>query len=275
MCVVDRARRNVVRRARDVKLKPIADRTIILKSPRELMLMREAGRIVARTVRELVAAMKPGMSTRDLDLIAAKSFRRQGARSTALGYFGYSGHVCVSVNSQVVHGIPGPLKIHDGDLVKFDVAASYNGYVGDTTLSAVVGGEPTGEQERLMRVTYDGMMAGIAEARPGNRLSDIGHAIQKHVEANGLCVVKEFVGHGVGRSMHEAPQVAHWGDPGRGPVLKPGMVLAIEPQVNLGGAGVRMLDDGWTAVTLDGSLSAHYEHTVAVTEDGPWILTDL
>ncbi len=257
-----------------MKLKPVADNTITLKSPRELLIMREAGRVVARTVRELVAAMRPGMTTRELDLVAAKSFRRQGARSTALGYFGFSGHICVSVNSQVVHGIPGPLKIERGDLVKFDVAAAYNGYVGDTTLSAVVGSEPTPEQERLMRVTCEALDAGIAQARSGNRLSDIGHAIQAHVERNGLEVVREFVGHGVGRSMHEAPQVAHWGPPGRGPVLRPGMVLAIEPQVNLGGREVQMLPDGWTATTVDGSLSAHYEHTVAITEDGPWILTE-
>ena len=257
-----------------MKLKPVPDHVITLKSPRELKIMRESGRVVARTVREVIAAMKPGMTTRDLDLVAAKSFRRQGARSTALGYFGFPGHICVSVNSQVVHGIPGPLKIKEGDLVKLDVAASYNGYVGDTTLSAVVGGRPTPEQEKLMRVTRDALMAGIAQARPGNRLSDIGHAIQSHVEANGLSVVREFVGHGVGRSMHEPPQVSHWGPPGKGPVLKPGMVIAIEPQVNLGRPDVQMLEDGWTAITLDGSLSAHYEHTVAVTENGPWILTE-
>jgi methionyl aminopeptidase len=258
-----------------MKLKPVADHTITLKSPRELKIMRESGRIVARTARELVAALRPGLSTRELDLVAAKSFRRQGAKSTALGYFGFSGHICVSVNHQVVHGIPGPLRIKDGDLVKFDIAAIHNGYVGDTTVSAVVGGKPTPEQARLMRVTYDALMAGIEQARPGNRLSDIGHAIQKHVEANGLHVVKEFVGHGVGRSMHEAPQVAHWGPPGKGPLLRPGMVLAIEPQVVLGSPEVLMLDDGWTAVTVDGSLSAHYEHTVAITENGPWILTEL
>jgi methionyl aminopeptidase len=258
-----------------MKLKPVADHTITLKSPHELKKMRESGRIVARTVREVIAAMRPGMTTRDLDLIAARSFRRQGARSTALGYFGYPGHICVSVNSQVVHGIPGPLKLREGDLVKLDVAASYNGWVGDTTLSAVVGDKPTPEQERLMRVTYEGLMAGVAAARPGNRLSDIGHAIQEHVERSGLSVVKEFVGHGVGRSMHEAPQVQHWGEPGKGPRLRPGMVLAIEPQVVLGSAEVQMLEDGWTAITLDGSLSAHYEHTVAVTENGPWILTEL
>ena len=257
-----------------MKLKPVADTTITLKSPRELKIMREAGRVVARTVREVVAAMRPGMTTRDLDMIAAKSFRRQGARSTALGYFGFPGHICVSVNSQVVHGIPGPLTIEDGDLIKLDVAAIYNGYVGDTTLTAVVGGRPTPDQERLMRVTNEALMAGIAQARPGNRLSDIGHAIQSCVERNGLQVVREFVGHGVGRSMHEAPQVAHWGPPGKGPSLRPGMVIAIEPQVNLGGREVQMLPDGWTAVTVDGNLSAHYEHTVAITDNGPWILTE-
>lgn len=258
-----------------MNLKPVVDKTITLKSPRELTTMRESGRVVARTVREVIEAMRPGMTTRDLDLIAARSFRRQGAKSTALGYCGYPGHICVSVNSEVVHGIPGPLKLREGDLVKLDVAASLNGYVGDTTLAAVVGGKPTPDQERLMRVTYDALMAGIAQARPGNRLSDIGHAIQRLVERNGLSVVKEFVGHGVGRSMHEAPQVAHWGPPGKGPRLRPGMVIAIEPQVNLGEPGVKMLEDGWTAVTLDGSLSAHFEHTVAITDDGPWILTEL
>ena len=257
-----------------MKLKPVADHTITLKSPRELKIMREAGRVVARTVREVIAAMKPGMTTRELDIVAAKSFRRQGAKSTALGYFGFPGHICVSVNSQVVHGIPGPLRIEEGDLVKLDVAAIYNGYVGDTTLTAVVGGQPTTDQDRLMRVTREALMAGITQARPGNRLSDIGHAIQAHVERNGLEVVREFVGHGVGRSMHEAPQVAHWGPPGKGPALRPGMVIAIEPQVNLGGREVQMLPDGWTAVTVDGSLSAHYEHTVAITDNGPWILTE-
>ena len=257
-----------------MKLKPVADNTITLKSPRELTMMRESGRLVAHAVREIIAQMKAGMSTRDLDMIAARYYRKHGAKSTALGYFGFPGHICVSVNEQVVHGIPGPLKIRDGDLVKFDLAATYKGYVGDTTLAAVVGVPPTPDQERLMRITREGLMAGIEAAQAGNRLSDIGHAIQSSVERNGLEVVREFVGHGVGRTMHEAPQVSHWGAPGRGPVLKPGMVIAIEPQVNLGGRGVRMLADGWTAVTADGSLSCHYEHTVAITPDGPWILTE-
>ncbi len=166
------------------------------------------------------------------------------------------------------------MRLNEGDLVKFDVAAQHKGYVGDTTLSATVGGKPTQDQKYVMAVAYGGLMAGIAAGRAGNRLSDIGHAIQTYVESKGLEVVQEFVGHGVGRSMHEPPQVSHWGPPHRGPVLRPGMVVAIEPQVNLGGREVVMLADGWTAVTRDGSLSAHYEHTVAVTPDGPLILTE-
>lgn len=259
--------------------KPMNDRTIILKSPAELRIMREAGLVVARTVRELIAAMKPGMTTRELDAIAQASFKRQNAVSTAYKYppggpNPFPGRVCISVNEQIVHGIPGPLRIQAGDLVKFDVAAQHKGYVGDTTLSATVGGKPTEDQQRLMAIAYGGLMAGIQQARPGRRLSDIGHAIQEFVESKGLEVVQEFVGHGVGRSMHEAPQVSHWGQGGKGPVLRPGMVMAIEPQINLGSRTIRMLADGWTAVTADGSLSAHYEHTVAVTADEPLILTE-
>jgi methionyl aminopeptidase len=257
-----------------MNLQPIADKTIILKSPSELKVMREAGLVVARTTREVIAAMKPGMTTKELDQIAARSFKRQNARSTAFGYHGYPGQICISVNDQIVHGIPGPLKIQDGDLVKLDVAAQHRGYVGDTTLSATVGGKPTEEQQRIMAVVYAGLQAGIQQARPGRRLSDIGHAIQEVVERHGLEVVQEFVGHGVGRSMHEPPQVSHYGQGGRGPVLRPGMVLAIEPQVNLGSRKVHMLADGWTAVTADGSLSAHYEHTVAITTGDPWVLTE-
>jgi methionyl aminopeptidase len=257
-----------------MKLKPIAEKTIILKSPSELKIMREAGLVVARTVREVVAAMKPGTTTKELDEVAGRSFKRQGATSTALGYHGFPGEICISVNNQIVHGIPGPLRIQRGDLVKFDVAAQYRGYCGDTTLSATVGGKPTPEQQRIMAVVYGGLMAGIEQARAGRRLSDIGHAIQRFVERHGLQVVEEFVGHGVGRSMHEPPQVHHYGQPGKGPVLRPGMVIAIEPQVNLGSRLVNMLSDGWTAVTVDGSLSAHYEHTVAITNGDPWVLTE-
>jgi methionyl aminopeptidase len=263
-----------------MNLNPISDQTIILKSPAELRIMREAGLVVARTVRELVAAMKPGMSTKDLDDIAIASFTRQNAVSTAYKYppggkNPFPGRICVSVNAEIVHGIPKKrTRIDAGDLVKFDVAALHKGYVGDTTLSATVGGKPTQDQKYVMAVAYGGLMAGVAAARVGNRLSDIGHAIQTYVESKGLQVVQEFVGHGVGRSMHEAPQVSHYGAPGKGQILRPGMVLAIEPQVNLGSREVQMLSDGWTAVTKDGSLSAHYEHTVAITPDGPWILTE-
>jgi len=253
-------------------LKPVTDNTIHLKSPHEIEIMREAGRIVARTVEELKRAAQPGVTTRDLDRVAADTFRKFGAKSTSLGYFEFPGHICVSVNDQVVHGIPGPRRLREGDLVKVDVAAMYRGYVGDTAASFGVG-RLRPEVERLLEVTEAAMQRGIEQARPGQRLSNISHAIQTHVETNGLEVVREFVGHGVGRSMHEPPQVPHFGPPGRGPLLKPGMCLAIEPQVNLGGRGVRILEDGWTAVTLDGRWSAHFEHTVAVTPKGPVILT--
>jgi methionyl aminopeptidase len=253
-------------------LKPVADNTIHLKSPHEIEIMREAGRIVARTVEELKRAAQPGVTTRDLDRVAAETFRKFGAKSTSLGYFEFPGHICVSVNDQVVHGIPGSRRLREGDLVKVDVAAMYRGYVGDTAASFGVG-RLRPEVERLVEVTERAMYRGIEQARAGQRLSNISHAIQTHVEANGLEVVREFVGHGVGRSMHEPPQVPHFGPPGHGPLLKPGMCLAIEPQVNLGGRGVRILEDGWTAVTLDGRWSAHFEHTVAITPKGPVILT--
>ena len=256
-------------------LKPTADNTIVLKSPREIGIMREAGAIVASVTRALEQLTEPGMTTRDMDAIAAQMFKETGAESTALGYFGYPGHICVSVNDEVVHGIPGQRRIKRGDLVKCDVAARYRGYVGDTTHCFAVGGLETlpPRARELVKVTREALLCGIEQAVPGNRLSDIGAAIEAHVDRHGMSVVREFVGHGVGRSMHEAPQVHHHGPPGRGPILRPGMCLAIEPQVNLGSPEVRMLDDGWTAVTVDGSLSAHFEHTVAITADGPLILT--
>jgi methionyl aminopeptidase len=256
-------------------LKPTADNTIVLKSPREIAIMREAGQVVAETIRAIEAKAEAGMTTRDLDQIAARKFKEFGAESTALGYFGYPGHICVSVNDEVVHGIPGPRKLKRGDLVKVDVAARYRGYVGDSTHCFAIGGQAAlSERAReLVQVTYDALLEGIQQALPGNRLSDIGAAIEAHVNKFGMSVVRDFVGHGVGRNMHEAPQVQHHGPGGRGPLLRPGMCLAIEPQVNLGSPAVRMLEDGWTAVTLDGSLSCHFEHTVAITPVGPEILT--
>jgi methionyl aminopeptidase len=256
-------------------LKPTADNTIVLKSPREIAIMREAGKVVAAVTRALEARAEPGMTTRDLDEIAAEMFKAAGAESTALGYFGYPGHICVSVNDEVVHGIPGPRKLRRGDLVKCDVAARLNGYVADTTHCFAIGGLDvlSPRARELVTVTRQALLCGIEQARAGNRLSDIGAAIEAHVVKHGMSVVRDFVGHGVGRNMHEAPQVHHHGPAGRGPVLRPGMCLAIEPQVNLGSPEVRMLDDGWTAVTVDGSLSAHFEHTVAITADGPEVLT--
>jgi methionyl aminopeptidase len=258
-----------------MKLKPTADNTIILKSPHEIEIMRAAGKIVAHVIQELERRAEPGMTTKDLDAIAARLFREAGAESTALGYFGYPGHICVSVNDEVVHGIPGLRKLVRGDLVKCDVAARYRGYVADSTGCFAIGGLealPPRVQD-LVRVTKEALFKGIEQARPGNRLSDIGAAIEEHVRKHDMWVVREFVGHGVGRNMHEAPQVYHFGPPGRGPLLRQGMCLAIEPQVNLNSAAVRMLEDGWTAVTMDGGLSAHFEHTVAITSDGPDILT--
>ena len=256
-------------------LKPTADNTIVLKSAREIAIMREAGQVVAETIRVLEAEAEAGMTTKDLDQIAARMFKQAGAESTALGYFGYPGHICVSVNDEVVHGIPGPRKLNRGDLVKVDVAARYRGYVGDSTHCFAIGGlSSLPERARdLVQVTQEALFHGIAQARVGSRLSDIGAAIEDHVRNNGMSVVRDFVGHGVGRNMHEAPQVQHHGPAGRGPFLRAGMCLAIEPQVNLGSPAVRMLDDGWTAVTVDGSLSCHFEHTVAITPDGPEILT--
>jgi methionyl aminopeptidase len=251
---------------------PNADQTISLKSTREIAMMRESGKVVAGIIDHLRRETRPGMTTADLDRMAARLMKSHGATSTALGYFGFPGHICVSVNDQVVHGIPGPLELREGDVVKVDVAAKYNGYVADTAASFSVG-PASAAASRLMRVTEEALMRGIAQAKAGNRIGDISHAIQRHVESNGMSVVREFVGHGVGRSMHEAPQVPHVGPPGKGRLLVPGMCLAIEPQVNLGKPGVRMLEDRWTAVTEDGSLSAHFEHTVAITTNGPLVLT--
>ncbi len=253
-------------------LRPTADNTVSLKSPRELDAMRAASQVVAHTIAELREAIRPGMLTRELGRIAEQCFRRHGARSGTLNYFGFPGQLCVSVNEEVVHGIPGRRRIEAGDIVKLDVVAVKNGYYGDAAVTVPVGQVPP-EVERLIRVTEEATLAGIEQVRPGNRIGDVSNAIQRHVEKHGLCVVREFVGHGIGRAMHEAPQVPNYGPPGRGLVLQPGMVIAIEPQVNLGCAEVRILDDGWTAVTLDGRWSAHFEHTVAVTPMGHEILT--
>jgi methionyl aminopeptidase len=239
----------------------------------ELERMREAGRLVGEVLAELAAIVAPGVTTADLDALAEKRIARAGAVPAFKGYHGYPATICTSINEEVIHGIPsGRRLLKDGDIISIDVGASLNGYFGDSAVTLPVG-QVSEEAATLLRVTEEALYKAIERVRPGNRISDIGHAVQKHVEAYGFSVVREFVGHGIGERMHEEPQVPNYGDPGRGPRLAAGMVLAIEPMVNAGKPAVKVLGDGWTAVTCDSSLSAHFEHTVAVTADGPRILT--
>jgi len=222
---------------------------------------------------ELASAAAPGVPTRELDRIARERIQKEGARPAFLGYRGYPATLCISVNEQVVHGIPGDRKLEEGDIVGLDLGCVVDGFYGDAARTVSVG-RVSEEARRLMRVTEEALRAGIAACHPGNRVGDIGHAIQTHAEGEGYSVVREFVGHGIGTQLHEEPQVPNYGPPGRRQRLVPGMCLAIEPMVNVGGPAVRVLEDGWTAVTEDGSLSAHFELSVAVTEEGPWILSD-
>jgi len=246
---------------------------IVCRSAAELEQMREAGRLVGEVLTELAAAVAPGVSTADLDALAEKRIRQAGATPAFKGYHGYPATICASVNDEVIHGIPsGRRVLNEGDVISIDCGASLNGYYGDSAVTLPVGmiSETTAT---LLRVTEESLYKAIEAARPGNRISDIGHAVQKHVEAYGFSVVREFVGHGIGQKMHEEPQVPNYGQPGHGPRLAEGMVIAIEPMVNAGSPAVKVLADGWTAVTRDGSLSAHFEHTVAVTKNGPDVLT--
>jgi len=245
---------------------------IICKSPSELATMREAGRVTARALRLVGEAVAPGVTTAALDAIAEEVIRSAGARPAFKGYHGFPGTICTSVNEQVVHGIPGPTILREGDIISVDVGAIVEGYYGDSARTFSVG-EVSGQARSLMDATLRALEAGTAQCVPGRRLHDISHAVQSVAEGAGFSVVREYVGHGIGRSMHEDPQLPNFGAPGQGPTLAPGMVFAIEPMVNAGGAAVRSLDDGWTVVTEDGSPSAHFEHTVAVTDDGPLILT--
>ena len=245
---------------------------IVCKSPAEIEKMRAANLLVAQVLEDLAAMVAPGVSTADLDAAAEARVRAAGAEPAFKGYRGYPATLCASVNEQVVHGIPGRRELAAGDIVSLDMGVKLGGYYGDSAVTVAVG--PVGEDvKRLLRVTQEALEAGIAQVRVGGRISDIGHAIQQHVEAEGFSVVREFVGHGIGAALHEEPQIANYGEPGRGPRLAEGMTLAIEPMVNMGKAAVRVLADGWTAVTKDGSLSAHFEHTVAVTKNGPDVLT--
>lgn len=245
---------------------------IIVKTPEELARMRVSGQLAARVRDEVAALVAPGVSTAELDAHARDLIARLGGRSCFLGYRGYPGHVCISVNEEVVHGIPGPRRIEVGDLVSLDVGVLYDGFVGDTATTVMVGVTDP-EVIRLVRVAEQALAAGIEKAVAGNRLSDISHAIESVATGAGFSVVREFVGHGVGRSLHEDPQLPNYGPPGRGPKLKTGMTLAIEPMINLGRPEVRTLEDGWTVKTRDGRPSAHVEHTVAVLEGRAEILT--
>ncbi|HWK11347.1 MAG TPA: type I methionyl aminopeptidase [Vicinamibacterales bacterium] len=245
---------------------------IVCKSPAEIEKMRAANQLVARILDDLAALVQPGVSTADLDAEAEARVRAGGAEPAFKGYRGYPATLCASVNEQVVHGIPNTRPLASGDIISLDMGVKLNGYYGDSAVTVAVG-TVSDEVKKLLRVTEEALERGIAQVRIGGRISDIGHAIQAHVEANGFSVVREFVGHGIGASLHEEPQIANYGDANRGPRMAEGMTFAIEPMVNMGRPSVRVLADGWTAVTRDGSLSAHFEHTVAVTKAGPDILT--
>ncbi|VEF49911.1 methionine aminopeptidase [Bacillus freudenreichii] len=247
---------------------------IICKTPREIEIMREAGRIVALTHQELAKHIQPGITTKEIDTIAEKFIRQQGAEPSFLGYNGFKGSVCISVNEELVHGIPGKRVLKEGDIVTLDIGADYNGYHGDSAWTYPVG-KIDEEVQRLLDVTEESLYQGLEEAKPGARLSNISHAIQTYVEDNGFSIVREYVGHGIGQGLHEDPQIPNYGLPDKGPRLRPGMVLAIEPMVNAGSRYVRTLADNWTVVTVDGKMCAHFEHTVAITETGFEILTKL
>jgi methionyl aminopeptidase len=245
---------------------------IVCKSAAEIEKMRAANLVVSEVLAELAAMVAPGVTTADLDRTAERLVRAAGAEPAFKGYRGYPATLCASVNDQVVHGIPANRKLLDGDIISLDMGVKLNGFYGDSAITVPVGRVPD-EVLHLLRVTQEALDKGIEQVRPGGRISDIGHAIQQHVEAHGFSVVREFVGHGIGAALHEEPQIANYGEPGRGPRLAEGMVLAIEPMVNMGRPAVKVLADGWTAVTRDGSLSAHFEHTVAVTKNGSSVLT--
>jgi methionyl aminopeptidase len=243
----------------------------VLKTPGEIDLMDEANRIVLQVLQGMGERIAPGVTPRELDRWAEKTIRAAGGVPAFLHYRGYPATLCISVNDVIVHGIPNDAPLREGDIVGIDCGVLYKGYYGDAARTFAVGQVPE-EAQRLLAVTERALHLAIAQVKPGGRLSDIGHAVQKHAESNGFSVVREFSGHGVGTSLHEDPQVPNFGQPGKGPKLKPGMVLAIEPMVNAGGADVAFDDDGWTARTADGSLSAHFEYSVAVTPRGARVL---
>jgi len=245
---------------------------IIIKSEEEIALVREAGRVVGQVLRMLAQEAKPGVKGKRLDKLVRKEFAARGVVPTFLGYMGYPASVCLSVNDEVVHGIPGDRELKDGDVLSIDLGATYKGFVGDAAMTIGIG-RISDDAERLIKTTERALHKGIATAKAGVPLGAVSHAIQTEVEAEGFSVVREYVGHGVGRSMHEDPQIPNFGPADRGPILRKGMVLALEPMVNAGGWRTKRHDDGWTVSTLDGSLSAHFEHTIAITDGDAEILT--
>ncbi len=245
---------------------------IPVRSESELDCLREAGSILAGILKQLSAAVRPGVTTQELDDLASLLMRRAGVRSAFKGYRGYPAHICACVNEEIVHGIPGPRVLQEGDLFKLDTGIEHKGYFSDSAVTVGVG-KISQAARSLLQVTREALQLGIKQARPENRLFDIAHAVQSHVERNGFSVVRQFVGHGIGKNLHEEPEIPNFGRPHEGAHLREGMVLAIEPMVNRGGWEAEVLENGWTAVTKDGSLSAHFEHTVAVTAQGPQVLT--
>ncbi len=245
---------------------------IVIKSERELDLMRHAGRIVASTLQLMRRSVRPGVTTGELDRLAGDHIRSEGAVPAFKGLYGFPATICASVNDEVVHGIPGDRVLNEGDIISIDVGALWKGFNGDAAITLPVG-EVSSEVLHLLEVTRESLYKGISKAVPGNRLSDISHAIQSYVEQQGLAVVRDYVGHGIGRKMHEDPQIPNFGPPGQGPVLKQGMTFALEPMVNLGTFAVKVDGDRWTVRTQDGKFSAHFEHTVAILEEGPEIFT--
>lgn len=245
---------------------------IILKSSEEIRRLRRAGKLVADAHALVAEMIRPGVTTAELDEAVEQLIRKAGGIPTFKGYQGFPASICTSVDDEVIHGIPGSRRLEEGQIVSVDIGVTLDGFVGDSAWTYPVGAIAP-DVQRLLQTTEEALYRGIEAARPGNRISDIGHAIQTWVERRGFSVVRDFVGHGVGREMHEEPQVPNFGPPGRGPRIKPGMCLAIEPMVTMGKHHVRILDDQWTAVTEDGSLAAHFEHTIIVTPDGPEILT--
>jgi len=252
----------------------VSERGITLKSPRELDMMRQAGKVVARTIDALVKALKPGMKTEELDDIAVEEIKRMGAEPSFKGYLGYPRTICISINNEIVHGIPGERVIREGDLVSLDVGAVVGGFHGDAAVT-VGAGRISPETVDLVSVTREALQQGIAAARAGSRVGDISWAVQSFAEGKGYSVVRQYVGHGIGKALHEEPQIPNFGDPGTGPLLRKGMVIAIEPMVNIGGWETKVLEDNWTVVTADGSLSAHFENTLAITDGDAEVLTGL